>query len=415
MSNSVHPPPSSNWLALHKTFTKSPSSRSSSVAAQARKRRKLEDGHILVSSTTLPDAITIYPQTSVDPRTTGTSTQASLHEDAKARDSESLAQLRSMVKGEVDHLPTHPAPGKYLAVDCEMVGVGIDGAESVLARVSLVNFHGAVLLDLFVRPRERVVDYRTQFSGIRPSDLVHAKSFAEAQKEVADLVKGRILVGHAVHNDLKALLLSHPRAFTRDTQQLFFKHKLVRGRRPALRNLVQQELGLTIQSGEHSSVTDARATMALFRLHRKVFEKDLRTPPPARARSASPSAIIAAPPNCTVPPKRARTTSFSSASDHDDVPTSAVKHKSTAKSPKLKLKPKRIDAPPGGGRRGVSSGLSTVLKRPASHSKGRKGASAMDARSRSGKGKPEEKAKVQWWKDLGGVGSKGGIRLITAK
>lgn len=68
-------------------------------------------------------------------------------------------------------------PGKYLAVDCEMVGVGLDGSESALARVSLVNFHGVVLMDEFVRPRERVVDYRTQFSGIRPADMVNGAPF----------------------------------------------------------------------------------------------------------------------------------------------------------------------------------------------------------------------------------------------
>jgi len=38
-----------------------------------------------------------------------------------------------------------------------MVGVGIEGAESSLARVSLVNYYGAVQLDEFVRQRERVV------------------------------------------------------------------------------------------------------------------------------------------------------------------------------------------------------------------------------------------------------------------
>lgn len=63
-------------------------------------------------------------------------------------------------------------PGKYLALDCEMVGVGPDGAESSLARVSLVNYHGSVVLDEFVRQRERVVDYRTQFSGIRETDMI---------------------------------------------------------------------------------------------------------------------------------------------------------------------------------------------------------------------------------------------------
>lgn len=100
-----------------------------------------------------------------------------------------------------------------------MVGVGIDGIESSLARVSLVNFYGAIQLDEFVRQRERVVDYRTQFSGIRAADMIKgmhhsshpgianklriAKPFEEIQKQVADLLKDRILIGHAVYNDLK--------------------------------------------------------------------------------------------------------------------------------------------------------------------------------------------------------------------
>ena len=67
-------------------------------------------------------------------------------------------------------------PGKYLALDCEMVGVGIDGSESSLARVSIVNFYGAVLIDEFVRQREHVVDYRTQFSGVRERDLIKGTS-----------------------------------------------------------------------------------------------------------------------------------------------------------------------------------------------------------------------------------------------
>jgi len=56
-----------------------------------------------------------------------------------------------------------------------MVGVGIDGKESSLARVSIVNYHGVVLLDEIVKQRERVVDYRTQWSGIRPSDMVNGR------------------------------------------------------------------------------------------------------------------------------------------------------------------------------------------------------------------------------------------------
>ena len=41
-----------------------------------------------------------------------------------------------------------------------------------MARVSLVNYYGAVQLDEFVRQRERVVDYRTQWNGVRETDMI---------------------------------------------------------------------------------------------------------------------------------------------------------------------------------------------------------------------------------------------------
>lgn len=58
-----------------------------------------------------------------------------------------------------------------------MVGVGINGAESSLARVSVVNYYGVVELDEFVHQKEHVVDFRTQWSGIRPKDIVKGMFF----------------------------------------------------------------------------------------------------------------------------------------------------------------------------------------------------------------------------------------------
>jgi hypothetical protein len=51
------------------------------------------------------------------------------------------------------------------------VGVGPEARESALARVSIVNFHGAMVLDTFVKTAEKVVDYRTWVSGVREADL----------------------------------------------------------------------------------------------------------------------------------------------------------------------------------------------------------------------------------------------------
>lgn len=63
-----------------------------------------------------------------------------------------------------------------MALDCEMVGVGVDGKESALARVSIVNQHGKCVYDKFVAPGDKVTDYRTQFSGIRPHNLINGKT-----------------------------------------------------------------------------------------------------------------------------------------------------------------------------------------------------------------------------------------------
>jgi RNA exonuclease 4 len=66
----------------------------------------------------------------------------------------------------------------------------------------VINNAGNVLLDKHVAQKERVTDYRTRFSGIRPSDLVGAPSLEEVQAEVAAMFKGRVIVGHAITNDL---------------------------------------------------------------------------------------------------------------------------------------------------------------------------------------------------------------------
>lgn len=53
-----------------------------------------------------------------------------------------------------------------------MVGVGGEEAErSVLARASVVNFHGEQIYDSFVKPKEDVTDYRTWVSGVAPRHM----------------------------------------------------------------------------------------------------------------------------------------------------------------------------------------------------------------------------------------------------
>lgn len=164
--------------------------------------------------------------------------------------------------------------GKYVAIDCEMVGVGPGGYESALARVSMVDFHGRQIYDSFVRPKEKVTNWRTAVSGVSQKSMRFARDFEEVQKQVSEIIGGRILIGHDIKHDLEVLMLSHPARDIRDTAKFPGFRRYGNGRKPALRLLAQQLLGVEIQDGAHSSIKDARVTMLLFRKHKSGFDVD---------------------------------------------------------------------------------------------------------------------------------------------
>ncbi|KAK2505412.1 hypothetical protein MC885_000619 [Smutsia gigantea] len=174
---------------------------------------------------------------------------------------------------------------KALAMDCEMVGVGPKGEESIAARVSIVNQYGKCVYDKFVKPSQPVTDYRTAVSGVRPELLkkggsLAGEGFEVVQKEVADILKGRILVGHALHNDLKVLFLDHPKKKIRDTQKYKPFKSQVKSGRPSLKLLAERILGIRVQQAEHCSIQDAQAAMRLYILVKKEWEsmaQDRRT------------------------------------------------------------------------------------------------------------------------------------------
>ncbi|XP_058476430.1 RNA exonuclease 4 [Solea solea] len=165
---------------------------------------------------------------------------------------------------------------KAVAIDCEMVGVGLDGEDSILARASLVNQFGKCIYDKYVKPTERVTDYRTAFSGIRPEDIKNGEDARVVQREVAEILRGRIVVGHAIHNDLKILLLDHPKKKIRDTQKYKPFKKIAKSGRPSLKVLCKEVLNVKVQQGEHSSVQDAQATMRLYTMVKKQWEAEIK-------------------------------------------------------------------------------------------------------------------------------------------
>ena len=179
---------------------------------------------------------------------------------------------------------------KFIALDCEMVG-GLTN-KSLLARVSIVDYNGSVLLDLYVIPNDKIGDYRTKYSGITKRILdLKGIPFNEAINQVSDCIKDKIVIGHGLKFDFACLnkkddwfaakdevnksIIKPTDRNTRDTSTAieFIQKYNKGGKSPSLKWLALNELGLVIQEGSHSSVEDARVAMLLWRRLEKIRDQ----------------------------------------------------------------------------------------------------------------------------------------------
>eukprot|EP01112_Ceratiomyxa_fruticulosa_P013229 TRINITY_DN3703_c0_g2_i3.p1 TRINITY_DN3703_c0_g2~~TRINITY_DN3703_c0_g2_i3.p1 ORF type:complete len:400 (+),score=109.38 TRINITY_DN3703_c0_g2_i3:89-1201(+) len=163
-----------------------------------------------------------------------------------------------------------------LAIDCEMVGVGKNGHESVLGSVCIVNAHGNIIYRRTVKPLEPVTDYRTAWSGLRPEDIENGVPIKQVQYEVACIVQNRVLVGHELKHDFHVLLLSHPQYLIRDTAHWA---PLKQGKQPqSLKHLAKKILGAAIQVGEHNPQEDAWTAFLVYKKYKDRWEESLPRP-----------------------------------------------------------------------------------------------------------------------------------------
>ncbi|XP_077373695.1 interferon-stimulated gene 20 kDa protein [Festucalex cinctus] len=174
------------------------------------------------------------------------------------------------------------APTSVVALDCEMVGTGPGGSCSELARCSILDYHGGILYDKYIRPCRPVTDYRTPWSGIRPHHLQDATSYAQARKEIVDILEGKVVVGHSLYNDFGVLNIQYPRHMVRDTGTTHLLRRLAGfpRRRVSLKILAGKLLNRSIQVGRkgHCSVEDALAALDLYKLVEREWEWQLQSP-----------------------------------------------------------------------------------------------------------------------------------------
>lgn len=177
---------------------------------------------------------------------------------------------RKMERVEQAHAMLLPGVESLLfAIDCEMVATADD--DNALARVSICDATGRVLMDRIVRPDSTPIELRTHITGFVAEDLEAAQYTREdVQREILELLTPHaVIVGHTLHKDLAALRLDA--TLVLDIALLYGFESCPR-RMPSLAHLVETVLGRTGFRGQdgqapHSCVDDVRATMELA-LHR---------------------------------------------------------------------------------------------------------------------------------------------------
>ncbi|KAJ2745057.1 poly(A)-specific ribonuclease [Coemansia sp. BCRC 34301] len=227
-------------------------------------------------------------------------------EIAKAQLEQSIPRARLVAAKRNDAVPLTQAEAALLltdrsfrcALDAEFVvleaakmEVFSDGTRELhrppvhaLARLSVVRangglLHGVPFIDDYVATTRPIEDLATQYSGIHAGDLTAGASpyklstMKEVYRKLRLLVDARaIIIGHGLKHDFRVCNIVVPPAQLRDTMVLFQSSNHIRP--ISLRFLYWYFERKVIQSGEHSSVEDAQATLKVYERYVECVNKD---------------------------------------------------------------------------------------------------------------------------------------------
>ncbi|KAL1747522.1 ubiquitin carboxyl-terminal hydrolase-domain-containing protein [Schizophyllum fasciatum] len=197
---------------------------------------------------------------------------------------------KSRIKHELLRYDELPRPGTMVAIDAEFVSMQqeeteyrSDGTKRVirparlsLARVSVLRGdgpkEGVPFIDDHIHTSEVIVDYLTEFSGIKYGDLdpLHSPYTLTPLKLVYKKLRllvdrGCIFIGHGLSKDFRIINIFVPPEQVIDTVDLYFVK--ARQRRLSLRFLAWFVLHEQIQTDTHDSIEDARSALALYKAY----------------------------------------------------------------------------------------------------------------------------------------------------
>ncbi|KAG8217260.1 PAB-dependent poly(A)-specific ribonuclease subunit PAN2 [Butyriboletus roseoflavus] len=208
----------------------------------------------------------------------------------------SVNRDKSLIKHECLRFQELPKPGTLVSIDAEFVSMQqeetefrSDGTNRVirparlsLARVSVLRGdgpkEGIPFIDDHIHTSEVIVDYLTEFSGIKFGDLDPHLSrhtltpLKLVYKKLRLLVdRGCIFIGHGLSKDFRIINIFVPPEQVIDTVDLYFLRN--RQRRLSLRFVSWFVLGENIQTDTHDSIEDARSALRLYKAYHEFEER----------------------------------------------------------------------------------------------------------------------------------------------
>lgn len=131
------------------------------------------------------------------------------------------------------------------------------------------------MYDSYIKPSKKVTDFITEITGITYTHIKNAPLWTQEVDKVKKILMGKILVGHTLHKDLEVTKLDKWKGISRKVDIAeFSEYREKNGSKVvSLKRMAISFLNRNIQSGWHSSVEDASATMDLFKLNKKKILK----------------------------------------------------------------------------------------------------------------------------------------------
>jgi len=159
----------------------------------------------------------------------------------------------------------------YFALDCECVATGSRHNERSVGQISLIDNFERVVLNIYVKPQEKVFSYLTKLSGLT-EELISKGIELEKAKELlkANLPKNAILVGQNILQDVQWLDLKEGSDFggMMDLSGIWrvYNEKYKGYSYFSLQHEAKALLNFT-QATTHNAATDAIISMRLYNLY----------------------------------------------------------------------------------------------------------------------------------------------------